>query len=395
MNPLPFDAVVAGHVCLDVIPQFHDTGARTMDAVIAPGKLVNVGAALLATGGAVSNTGLVLLKLGARTALMGKIGDDLFGSCVRARFTEWGAEAARAMTVVAGEASSYTVVLSPPGIDRVFLHHPGANDTFCAQDINYDVVAQARLFHLGYPPLMRGLYLNGGSELIEIYRRVKALGVTTSLDLSLPDPGSESGQVDWRSVLTGVLPYVDLAPFSAEEVMYMLDRPCFDELKRRAGHGDPLAVYTTGDIERLGRALLALGARVAAVKCGIRGIFLFTADAARIAGMGRATPPDTQAWANRALWEEPFLVERVASATGSGDCAIAGFLAAFLRGCNPEQALRTACCAGGQNVQVLDAVSGIHSWEETQALTPDWPKRRQAGGTGWTYDEAERVWRGA
>lgn len=387
-----YDAVVAGHVCLDVIPHFRDTGAKTMGEIMVPGKLVNVEQAAISTGGPVSNTGLALLKLGVRTLLMGKIGDDYFGQGITSRIAGWGKEAAGGMTVVPGQETSYTVVLAPPGIDRIFLHNPGANNTFCATDVNYDLVAKARLFHLGYPPLMRTLFSNDGCELIEIYRRVKSLGVTTSLDMSLPDPSSDSGKVNWEKILTGLLPHVDLAPLSAEEVMFMLNRKRFDELKRLAGHGEPLDVYTTADFEWIGRALLRLGARVAPVKCGHRGMLLFTADKARIAGMGAATPPDPAGWADKALWEEAFLVEKVASATGSGDSSIAGFLSAFLRGCGPEQSLKTACCTGGQNVKVLDAVSGIHTWEETQAMMGPWPKRRQAPGSDWTYDDVRKIW---
>ena len=54
---------------------------------------------------------------------------------------ERGPEADAALTVVPGEGTSYSIVLAPPGIDRVFLHHPGANDTFCADDVNYALVS--------------------------------------------------------------------------------------------------------------------------------------------------------------------------------------------------------------------------------------------------------------
>ncbi len=393
MSEKLFDAVVGGHICLDVIPRFRDTGAATMGEIMIPGTLVNVNEAAISTGGPVSNTGLALIKLGIKAMLMGKIGDDFFGSGVLSRLKEWDLDVDGAMTVVPGENTSYTLALAPPRIDRLFLHNPGANNTFCAEDIKYSVVAQARLFHLGYPPLMRTLYANGGRELIDIFRRVKQLDVTTSIDMSLPDPSSESGQVNWRSVLERLLPHVDIAPLSAEEAMFMLNRPRFSELKQLAGRGEPLDAYATEDFEWLGRTLLNLGARVAPIKCGHRGMFVFTASAERIAGMGSAAPRDPKQWANRALWEEAFLVDEIASATGSGDSAIAGFLAAFLRGCGPEQTLKTACCVGGQNVMVLDAVSGIHTWEETQAMMKSWPKRRQAAGGGWTYDEVQRVWK--
>lgn len=393
MNKKTLDAVVVGHICLDVIPRFRVTGAKTMGAILVPGKLVNVEEAAVSTGGPVSNTGLALIKLGIKTMLMGKIGDDFFGSGIRSRLKEWGDDVDVAMTVVPGEDTSYTLVLAPPGIDRIFLHNPSANDTFCSRDVDYELISKARLFHLGYPPLMRALYANDGHELIEIFLRVKQLGVTTSLDMSLPDPSSESGRVDWRGVLERLLPYVDVAPFSAEETMFMLDHSRFNELRQLAGNGEPLDAYTAEDFEWIGRTLLNLGAHIAPVKCGHRGMLVFTASTDRIADMGTAAPPDPKQWANRALWEEAFLVEEIASATGSGDSSIAGFLAAFLRGCGPEQALKSACCVGGQNVKVLDAVSGIHTWEETQAMMDAWPKRRQQPGDVWAYDDRQRIWK--
>jgi len=64
----------------------------------------------------------------------------------------------------------------------MILHHPGCNDTFVAADVDYDIVASSQLFHFGYPPLMKSIIERGAIELVEIFRRAKSLGVTTSLD---------------------------------------------------------------------------------------------------------------------------------------------------------------------------------------------------------------------
>lgn len=70
------------------------------------------------------------------------------------------------------------MVLVPPGIDRIFLHDSGANDQFGAADIDLDVIKNARLFHFGYPPLMKRMQLNDGRELIELFQSVKEYGHT-------------------------------------------------------------------------------------------------------------------------------------------------------------------------------------------------------------------------
>ena len=146
-------AIVAGHICLDIIPQFPFDAGNDLAAYLSPGRLSEVGPATLSTGGAVSNTGLNLKRLGIDTRLMGKVGDDLFGRAILDIVRGYGDELAEGMIVVPGETSSYTVVINPPHIDRMFLHCVGANRTFCAQDVRYELVAQARVFHLGYPPI--------------------------------------------------------------------------------------------------------------------------------------------------------------------------------------------------------------------------------------------------
>ena len=388
------DAVVAGHLCIDVYPAFPPLGApgespsAVVNKILAPGKLVEVGPLTVATGGPVSNTGLALLKLGVKAVLMGKIGADAFGLVVKKLLAEM--KAHRYLVVVEGESTSYTVVLAIPGVDRIFLHHPGANDTFCAADVDYEIVARAKLFHIGYPPLMKRMYGDGGTELAAILRRVHDMGTVTSMDMALPDPVSAAGRADWHRILEQSLPYVDVFLPSAEEMLYMADRARFDQLKQRAGSGDMLDLLTGADLAELSAKLLDWGCKVAAIKCGHRGIYVrtgeFASPFAKSAG----------GWSRRELWEPVFTVEHFVSAVGSGDSTIAGFLSAFLRGLPLEDCLKYATAAGAENVEAIDAVSGIQSWEETAArIKGGWAKATLASpGTGWTFDAAGQTWIG-
>jgi sugar/nucleoside kinase (ribokinase family) len=142
--PAPYLVVVAGHICLDIIPDMSGSSGARLEDIMAPGHLTVVGRAALSTGGAVSNTGLALNRLGIPTRLMGKIGDDLFGRAVQGIISRYGRELAGGMIVDTGDATSYTLIVNPPNIDRIFLHCPGANDTFRAQDVRYDLVNQVR-----------------------------------------------------------------------------------------------------------------------------------------------------------------------------------------------------------------------------------------------------------
>jgi sugar/nucleoside kinase (ribokinase family) len=382
--------ICAGHVCLDIIPEFPVKDVADVTGLLQPGSLCVIGRARLSPGGPVSNVGLALHKLGIATEFMGKVGDDLFGRGLLQLFAPFGAD--RGMAVVAGEVTSYTVVIAPPGVDRIFLHSPGANDTYCAADVDYLRLEVTPLFHLGYPPLMRRLYEDDGRELEEIMRRAKKAGATTSLDMAFPDPASPAGQVGWRRVLERVLPHVDIFLPSAEELMFMCDRDRFFRLREEADR-DPVLAYTGEDLRFLARESLALGAGIAGLKAGRRGIFLATGTQDRLDRFGRARP-GRGGFADRELWQPAYRVERVVSATGSGDNAIAGFLAAFLNGHELESCLAVSSAVGADNVGVLDATSGVRSWEETLDSIPGHEPTDPQAGPGFTFDETRRLWRG-
>ena len=387
------EAVACGHICLDVIPSLAHFPAEGFARAFQPGRLIEAGPASFSTGGSVSNTGLVMNKLGVHTALMGKIGDDLFGAAIRQIVAGYGDDLAGGMIVDPSVASSYTIVINPPGIDRIFLHCPGANDTFAAGDVRYALLEQARLFHFGYPPLMKQFYLDDGAPLTELFRRAKATGATTSLDMALPDPTSPAGRANWPAILRNTLPYVDIFLPSIEEILYMARRETYDDLCRQAGGPHILPLVTPALLLDLSAQLLDLGAKVVGIKLGERGLFLRTAGRAALASLGRAQPADLASWADRALWSPCFQVD-VAGTTGAGDSTIAGFLCALLRGLPAEDALNMAVAVGACNVEAADALSGVRSWDETlRRVQAGWPRRPLAlEGAGWTFDEARGVW---
>ena len=211
--------IVAGHICLDITPIFQSDRAQPLSQVLIPGKLVQMKDVNINTGGAVANTGLALKLLGADVELMGKVGDDEFGRIVLDRLRAYGVEEG-SMIVSPDSGTSYSVVIAPPGTDRIFLHNPGANNTFRARNLDFAKIARADFFHFGYPPIMRHMYEDGGGELAEIFRRVKGLGLTTSLDMAAVDPDSEAARADWEEILKNVLPYVDYFVPSAEELCH-------------------------------------------------------------------------------------------------------------------------------------------------------------------------------
>jgi sugar/nucleoside kinase (ribokinase family) len=347
------DVVVAGHVSLDLRPRLYGPPQ------IGPGRLVVVGPVAISTGGAVTNTGLALHRLGVDVRLAGKVGDDLFGRALLDELEAIRPGLAADMIVTGSEVTSYTIVIEPPGADRSFLHCPGANESFAAQDVRYDQLDRVRLFHFGYPPLMPRMYADGGAELAEMFSRVRAAGPATSLDMCVPDPDSDAGSVDWNIVLERALPHVDVFAPSIGELLFMVDRPTYE----RVLQAGIVATVDRALLRRCSDRLIALGATVVAIKLGDQGLYIrTTTDAARIGQLCARAGLNAEEWVGREVLSPCFVPRELAAATGSGDATIAGLLAALLRGADPIDAATAATAVGACSVEALDPTSGIPEW---------------------------------
>jgi sugar/nucleoside kinase (ribokinase family) len=389
------DILVAGHICLDVHPDLSGVGRKPFGESFLPGRLIVSGPVSFSSGGSVANTGLALDRLGIHTQLVGKVGDDLFGQALRKIVAAHAKRLAESLQVDPTTHTSYSIIINYPGVDRIFMHSPGANDTFKASDIPSSLLDHIRLFHFGYPPIMRSTYLNEGAELKNIFLLAKHAGVTTSLDMAFPDPSSEAGQVDWINILRSILPLVDIFMPSVEEILFMLRPALYQGLCTAAGGSDILPLVTPDLLADLGRELIEMGAGMVGLKLGYRGLYLRSGDKQAIRSMGRSLPSTPEAWADMELWAPCFKVE-VAGTTGSGDATIAGFHSALLRKLSIEEALTMAVAVGACNVEAADALSGIRTWEETtQRVVLGWERQPLMLDTpGWQFDKAQHIWRG-
>jgi len=380
------EIVAAGHTCLDLIPAFTiEEEVEKMTDVLVPGKMINMGECVIAGGGPVTNAGVSIRRLGVKTELIGKVGNDDFGRLVLDWY-EKNEGHFKGIKMVDGESTSYTIAICIPGIDRFYLHHCGANDTFGYDDMDFDLVGRAKLMLFGYPPWMRKIYENTGAELTKILKKTKELGTTTALDLSLPDVDSYAGQVDWKAILTDWVPLSDIMVPSAEELFYFLYKDKFLEKRDKLGHKETvLDQMTVKEISTMGRDLIRMGAAIAMIKCGSRGLYIYTAGQERLKKMGAAGCADLENWANRELWFPVYQEEKFVGALGSGDSAIAGFLSAFVWGHSIESCLRYANAAGSMNVTVPDGLSWNKGFDDlTRRIKAGWKtKEMKINEPGW------------
>ena len=353
------DAVVAGYLGVDLLPQLKCGPAAAFGEIFRPGKLVETGPLEMSLGGAVPNTGLALQRFGARIELNGLVGTDRLGDVVVQLLSRYGNFTGIRRTDASETA--YGVVLAPPGLDRMFLESTGCNNLFCAEHVDFEATARARMFHLGYPPLMAKLFGDGGGELERILARVRRGGTATSMDMALPDPEGAAGRVDWTEILARTLPHVDFFLPIIEEILFMLDPSRYEEMTASAGDGDVVDVIPDDMCAELADACLRMGARVVVLKAGTRGLWVAS-------GETRDVPLDlpSEPWANQSFQENAATVDltRFQNACGAGDACIAGFLAGVLRGESLQTCARLAAAAGRDSVYGTDTLKGLRDWSE-------------------------------
>lgn len=212
--------------------------------------------------------------------------------------------------------------------------------------------------------------------MVELFRKVKSLGVATSLDMAIVDEDSEAGQVDWESVIQQAIPYIDIFAPSVEELAFLIDRPRYHEWLERSKGGDITSILSVDDdIRPLAEKLLGWGAKVVLIKCGAPGLYLRTNTAEYIREIGGGLGEEMAGWAGQEYFERSYKPDRILSGTGAGDTSIAAFLCAILEGCSWEESLHLAAGTGASCVAAYDALSGLKSFDELRAkIAAGWEK---------------------
>jgi len=314
-------------------------------------------------GGVVANTGLALGIFNKKVFLNGLVGDDFLGKVAKDWFEKYNISKGILTTTLEGTA--FSIVFAPPGVDRIFLESPGCNQIFDKSFINFNAISQSRLFHFGYPPLLKQFFKNKGNQLVDLFSKVQGMGVVTSLDFSLPDPESESASVNWPEIMKSVLPFTDIFAPSLEESLMIFFPSKYAELQLSYGDSD-ISDHTSIDLIRiLGKHILDLGVKILLIKMAHRGVYLLTGDVSSINENEGFNLP-AKSWNFRELWLEGYHADesKMINSTGAGDTAIAAFLSAILDGYSPESSIKYAAMAGRNNLYCHSIYEELSGWSE-------------------------------
>lgn len=343
--------IVAGHLCLDLIPALH---MIPLTDFANAGQLHEVGPMTIALGGAVANTGLSLHVLGADVGLVGLCGDDMIGDLVMHQIAQYADALTRCIHRTDQVATSYSIVVTPGGQDRSFFYFPGTTAALTTQHITPHL-QDAQWLHIGYPPLLKALMVHDAQPLIATLVAAHAHAMTTSIDMVVPDPNATSGQYDWPRLLPMILAHVDVFVPSAAEICAML-RP--DDYARW-GHTCDAHIDATY-ANRLCGELLEMGVAVAGIKLGAHGLYLRTAQSQRLQ-QAELSP----ALAEQQLWCPSYPVV-VRGTVGAGDACYAGLIVALMAGQSLTTVAQLGCAVAACCVEELDAVRGIQSLDATR-----------------------------
>ena len=359
-----YDAVIAGYTCVDLIPDFRkDEVFSNISDLLKPGTLVEIDGLNFLIGGVVANTGLAMKKFDKRVFLIGLVGEDLIGKIAIEWLDKY--NLAEGITTTTLEGTAFSIVLAPPGIDRIFLESPGCNKIFDAGFINLEIIDQSRLFHFGYPPLLKRFYENNGNQLVDLFAQVQRMGVVTSLDFSLPDPESESGKIHWPEIMKSVLQVTDIFTPSLEEALQILFPAKYAELLRSSENGEILDQIPIDLIRTLGKNIIDSGVKILLIKAGHRGAYLLTGDVSPLNEM-RRLDLCTENWNFREIWCKAYHADqsKIINSTGAGDNAVAAFLSAILDGQSAESSLKFAALAGRNNLYCQNIYEELPGWQE-------------------------------
>jgi sugar/nucleoside kinase (ribokinase family) len=359
-----FDVVIAGYTCVDLIPDFKKTHSVTsLSNLFIPGKLIEIDGINFVLGGVVANTGLAMKKFDKKVFLNGLVGDDFIGKFAIEWMDKYNLSAGIRTTDKAGTA--FSIVIAPPGIDRIFLESPGCNQIFDSSFINFGAVSESRLFHFGYPPLLKQFYQNDGGHLVDLFSRLQRIGVVTSLDFSLPDSDSESGRINWPEIMQKVLPYTDIFVPSLEELLMIMEPMIYTEIVSSAGSTDIINQVPIDTIRKIGKKVIDSGVKILMIKAGHRGAYLLTGDVSSVNEKARLGL-STGLWNHSELWCNVYKADpvKLKNSSGTGDVAVAAFLTAILNGENPDLSVKYATLAGRNNLYCTNIFNDLCNWKE-------------------------------
>lgn len=177
-------------------------------------------------GGAPCNVLALLNKMGKKTAFIGKVGKDQFGTLLRDTITEAGIDASNLM-VDENVNTTLAFVHTFPDGDREFsfYRNPGADMMLTADEVNPEVVKDTKVFHSGTLSMTHEGVREATKKAVET---AKANGCLVSFDPNLRPPLWSSLDLAKEQMEYG-FGKCDILKISDNEIQFVSGKEDYDE----------------------------------------------------------------------------------------------------------------------------------------------------------------------
>jgi sugar/nucleoside kinase (ribokinase family) len=287
-----------------------------IDHLPGAGELVAADELVLNIGGCASNAAMDLARLGVRSAVCGKVGDDFFGRFVAETLRGQDIDC-RALAIDSSLPTSQTLIVNVRGEDRRFIHSFGANRGLTAADLDLAIESGPRVLYVGGYLVLPGFE---AEALAERFARARERGAITVLDVATPGPGT------YLRHLWPVLPQTDVFLPNTDEAALILGEP------------DPILQA---------RMFHDLGARRVVVTMGGNGAIAFS----------------EQFKARIGTYPIDYL-----DGSGGGDAFDAGYIAGLIDGLDELGCLKLASAVGASCVRAVGTTAGVFRRLEADAF---------------------------
>jgi len=279
----------------------------------------------LAVSGAAGVAVIAAAKMGLNSLAVGGLGNDLMGDWVLDRITHFGVDT-RALKRIDGSRTSSSIVLTRQDGSRPALHMKGATGDFVIAPDQFDMVTDARVFHMGGVGLMDSM---DGAPNAALMKHAQDRGCTTTVDVF-------AGSADDLPDVDAVLPHTDYFMPSIEEARALSGLETVDDcVKFFIDRGAKACVFTLGeDGAHYGDA---------------RGV----------------------------SFQVPAFDIAVKDTCGCGDAFDAGYAVALCNDFDPETAVRFAQATSALNATGLGSQAGVESFEHTLEFMKKTPVKRR------------------
>jgi sugar/nucleoside kinase (ribokinase family) len=298
-----FDVTLAGELNLDLILYGLPADLPAERELLAERMVLTLGssAAIVAHN---------LAALGCRVGFASRVGDDPVGQVAIERLAAGGVDVAKVRRVEGETKTGLTVILQRER-ERNILTYPGTIFDLTLEDLDFEYLTDSGHFHLSSFYLQRGLRPQVG----ELFRRLKAEGLTISLDTN-DDPEGR-----WEGGLMDMLRYVDVFLPNAREAQLIAGSDDLETAVARLAERVPLVV----------------------VKLGEKGAL---------------------AQRGREQFRSPAVKVEFVDPVGAGDSFDAGFLSQYVRGADLPTCLRWGNLAGAFSTTMAGGTEAFRDGEK-------------------------------